>query len=78
MCVACRQRGSQKTLIRVVCDGVRAVLDPTQTAPGRGVYLHANPECIESALKRKLFGRALRVGTPISTEAVSELLNTCQ
>lgn len=74
MCVACRQRGPQKALIRVVCDGVRVIPDPTQRAFGRGVYIHPASECIEVALKRKLLGRSLRVGIDVNTDAVANLL----
>jgi uncharacterized protein len=59
-CVACRQEGGKRELIRVVRnpDGVAAV-DPTGRAPGRGAYLHRSPECVEMARKRRALDRAL-------------------
>ena len=37
------------------------VPDPLGTAPGRGAHLHPTPECYELAVRRKAFGRALRI-----------------
>jgi predicted RNA-binding protein YlxR (DUF448 family) len=46
-------------LLRVTWqDGVGIVLDREQRLGGRGCYVH--PGCVETALQRKAFGRALR------------------
>ena len=37
------------------------VPDPQGTAPGRGAHLHPTTECYELAVRRKAFGRALRL-----------------
>jgi predicted RNA-binding protein YlxR (DUF448 family) len=37
------------------------VPDPQGTAPGRGAHLHPTTACYELAVRRKAFGRALRV-----------------
>ena len=37
------------------------VPDPQGTAPGRGAHLHPTTECYEFAVRRKAFGRALRL-----------------
>jgi predicted RNA-binding protein YlxR (DUF448 family) len=37
------------------------VPDPLGTAPGRGAHLHPTTACYELAVRRKAFGRALRV-----------------
>ena len=37
------------------------VPDPQGTAPGRGAHLHPTAACYELAVRRKAFGRALRV-----------------
>jgi hypothetical protein len=37
------------------------VPDPGATAPGRGAHLHPTTECYDLAVRRKAFGRALRV-----------------
>ena len=53
------------------------VPDPLGTAPGRGAHLHPTTECYELAVRRKAFGRALRVqagGVPggLDSTAVGE------
>jgi uncharacterized protein len=50
-----------------VDDQGRAVLvvDPKGAAPGRGAHLHPTAACYELAVRRKAFGRALRLtGVP--------------
>jgi predicted RNA-binding protein YlxR (DUF448 family) len=37
------------------------VPDPQGTAPGRGAHLHPTVACYELAVRRKAFGRALRI-----------------
>ena len=59
-CVACRQEAGQRSLIRLVKgpDGALAV-DTAGRAPGRGAYLHMDPECIALARKKRALERAL-------------------
>ncbi|GAA4367108.1 hypothetical protein GCM10023146_11100 [Nocardioides caricicola] len=52
------------------------VPDPTATAPGRGAHLHPTAECYELAVRRKAFGRALRVATGLSSAPVGEYLDS--
>jgi predicted RNA-binding protein YlxR (DUF448 family) len=60
-CVACRQEAGKRGLVRVVRDaGGAASIDDRGRAPGRGAYLHRDPECIEIARKRKALDRALK------------------
>lgn len=44
-CVACRKVEAKGTLVRLVrtLEGVQ--VDPKGKMPGRGAYLHANPQC---------------------------------
>ena len=35
-------------------------MDPAGKLPGRGAYVHREAQCVEAALKRKAFERALR------------------
>jgi uncharacterized protein len=64
-CVGCRKRAAKAELLRVVAedsgDGTEVVPDPRGHAPGRGAHLHPTPECLELALRRRAFARALRV-----------------
>ena len=60
MCAGCRDRDNKADLLRIVArDGV-GVVDPTQTLPGRGVYLHPSRDCLDRAVKRRSMGRSLR------------------
>ncbi|GGK62012.1 YlxR family protein [Ornithinimicrobium pekingense] len=82
-CVGCRRRDAQDALLRVV-----AVRDPDVTtrwrlapderrrAPGRGAYVHPDPECLQSAIARRAFGRALRLpaGSEVEVTTVQEQL----
>ena len=60
MCAGCRGREPKSDLLRIVArDGV-GMLDPTQTEPGRGAYLHPKRDCLDRAMKRRSIGRSLR------------------
>jgi predicted RNA-binding protein YlxR (DUF448 family) len=52
-----------------------AVPDPQGTAPGRGAHVHPTTECFELAVRRKAFGRALRVTAGLSSAPVGEYLS---
>jgi predicted RNA-binding protein YlxR (DUF448 family) len=71
-CVACRQEGDKRDLVRIVrIVGGGAAVDPTGHAAGRGAYLHANAECIETARKKRAIERSL--STSVGLEVWSEL-----
>jgi uncharacterized protein len=78
-CVGCRERAPATELLRVVAEPVAVteanaaevivvVPDPTRRRPGRGAHLHHDPACLARAVRRRAFGRALRVAGVISTE----------
>ncbi|WP_245614351.1 YlxR family protein [Actinokineospora inagensis] len=48
-------------LLRVVHVDGRAIPDPRRRMPGRGAWLHPDPECLAKAEKRRAFPRAFRV-----------------
>ncbi|MGN6132024.1 MAG: YlxR family protein [Nocardioidaceae bacterium] len=77
-CVGCRQRATRKELLRVVAGeqgaGLRLVPDPAARAPGRGAHLHPTAECLELALRRRAFGRALRVQGALDSAELEEFL----
>ena len=52
------------------------VPDPGATAPGRGAHLHPTAECYQLAVRRKAFGRALRVPTGLPSAPVEEYLGS--
>jgi predicted RNA-binding protein YlxR (DUF448 family) len=61
-CVACRQTGAKRQLVRVVRapDG-SVTIDPSGKQSGRGAYLCDSPECWQAALKRGILPRALKL-----------------
>lgn len=60
MCAGCRQRAGKSELVRIVSREGVGTVDPAQTAPGRGVYLHPRSACLEQAVRRRSMGRLLR------------------
>ena len=61
-CVGCRARAPKTDLARIVAGPSGASVDPTGAAPGRGAYVHRDPECILAAGRAGVLGRALRTG----------------
>jgi predicted RNA-binding protein YlxR (DUF448 family) len=63
-CIGCRRRDAQADLLRLAvtaADGARAVVvDEGRRLPGRGAWLHPDPDCMAMAVKRRAFGRAFR------------------
>lgn len=67
MCIVTRDRGQPDGLIRFVAgpDG-SVVPDLRQVLPGRGCWVTAERTSVDLAVKRKLFGRALK--TEVTTD----------
>jgi uncharacterized protein len=64
-------------LLRVVAssigNGTHAVLvDTAGSLPGRGAWLHPSPQCLQQAIRRRAFTKALRITGPPDTSAVVE------
>lgn len=73
-CVGCRGRKAKTHLLRFVLDDRRhLVLDEKQLRKGRGAYLCAESRCLDRALAKRAFPRALRgqVSLP-DTEALKQ------
>ncbi|MBN9238187.1 MAG: YlxR family protein [Leifsonia sp.] len=66
-CLGCRERADTSALLRVVASGGEIVPDPSATLPGRGAWVHPTSRCVDSAVKRRAFGRALRVAEALDT-----------
>ncbi|HYO41064.1 MAG TPA: YlxR family protein [Nocardioidaceae bacterium] len=80
-CVGCRQRATKSELLRVVAGdrgaGLEVVPDPAGRAPGRGAHLHPTSACLELALRRRAFARALKTEGPggrLATTAVEDFV----
>ena len=71
-CLGCRQRAPRSSLVRVVARDGRVVVDTAARLPGRGAWVHPVSGCVENAIQRKAFGRALRV-TDLELSALENL-----
>ncbi|WP_110205036.1 YlxR family protein [Nocardioides daejeonensis] len=75
-CIGCRERATKSELLRVVKgSGTTAgavVPDPRGSAPGRGAHLHPTTECLELAVRRRAFARALRLDAKAEVGAVED------
>jgi uncharacterized protein len=70
-CLGCRQRAPRSSLLRVVARDGRAVVDTAARLPGRGAWVHPDSGCVENAIRRRAFGRALRVDNLDTTTLIS-------
>ncbi|MEU2431149.1 YlxR family protein [Streptomyces sp. NPDC007861] len=69
-CVGCRERAAKSDLLRIVAIEDACVPDHRGTLPGRGAYLHPASVCLDLAVRRRAFPRALRVQGPLDTADV--------
>ena len=73
-CVGCRTRASRSDLLRVVTNGSVLVIDERAVHPGRGAWVHETQECMDAAIRRRAFVRALRVTGPLDTQTLTQHL----
>ncbi|MGJ4843026.1 YlxR family protein [Leifsonia sp. Le1] len=73
-CVGCRSRAPRSSLLRVVAQNSKLVVDHSATLPGRGAWLHPVVGCLDKALQRRAFGRALKVDGMLDTTAIQAAL----
>jgi predicted RNA-binding protein YlxR (DUF448 family) len=59
-CVGCRQRGNRSDLIRIVNSQGFLKVDTQKSLSGRGSWLHMSSKCLETAVERSAFSRALK------------------
>jgi predicted RNA-binding protein YlxR (DUF448 family) len=62
-------------LLRVVAvrggnDDYVLTVDAASNLPGRGAWLHPDQQCLHAAIRRRAFGRALRITGSPDTSAV--------
>ena len=74
-CVGCRARAPRSTLLRVVAVDSSLVADERASMPGRGAWVHETIECVDAAVRRRAFVRALRVPGPLDTQTFEKRLN---
>lgn len=51
------------------------VIDERAVLPGRGAWVHDTAACVDAALRRHAFVRALRVSGPLDTQTIQKRLN---
>ncbi|MBT2421049.1 YlxR family protein [Streptomyces sp. ISL-22] len=69
-CVGCRERAAKTDLLRIVAIKDECVPDPRGTLPGRGAYVHPALVCLDQAVRRRAFTRALRAPGALDTKAL--------
>ncbi|MFE9312582.1 YlxR family protein [Streptomyces sp. NPDC006706] len=77
-CVGCRERAAKIELLRTVVVEGECVPDPRGTLPGRGAYVHPAPVCLDQAVRRRAFPRALRVPGPLDVMALRRYVEQAQ
>lgn len=73
-CVGCRRRAPASELLRVVARDGALAPDPRRLLPGRGAHVHPDPRCLELAVRRRAFPRALRVSGPLDVTELRKLV----
>ena len=71
-CVGCRQRAAKTDLLRIVAIEDACVPDLRGTLPGRGAYIHPALVCLDQAVRRRAFTRALRAPGALDTKALRQ------
>ncbi len=73
-CVACRRKAPRDDLLRVVLHEGRLIPDDRAVLPGRGAWVHPTTKCLETAVSRGAFARALKAsGKPDSSPLENRL-----
>ena len=79
-CLGCRRTDSRSALLRVTArqDGsgaIQVVPDVRRRLGGRGAWLHTDVGCVEQAVRRRAFARALRVRAPVDLTPLTAYLD---
>ncbi|WP_139417506.1 YlxR family protein [Agromyces laixinhei] len=74
-CIGCRSRAPRASLLRLVAQNSHVIADDEAVLPGRGAWLHPSLECYQLAVRRRAFGRALRIRGEVDTGNVENKLN---
>lgn len=51
------------------------IIDEHAVLPGRGAWMHPTRECMEAAVRRRAFVRALRVSGDLDMQTIEKRLN---
>ncbi|WP_449277693.1 YlxR family protein [Leucobacter sp. GX24907] len=75
-CVACRVCAPRAELLRVVLRDGRLIADDRKVLPGRGAWVHPTAQCLERAVSRGVFSRALKVSGKPDASPLENRLKT--
>jgi len=50
------------------------IVDEKKAMPGRGAWVHETIECVDAAIRRRAFVRALRVPGPLDAQTIEHHL----
>lgn len=75
-CVACRKRAPRTELLRVVVRDGQLTPDDSAVLPGRGAWVHPTARCLDQAVSRGVFSRALRVSGRLDAGPIENRLKT--
>lgn len=74
-CIVTRVPGAKETMIRfVIAPGRRVIPDLAGTLPGRGIWLSARGDVLETALSRGAFARAARGAVELPADLAALLV----
>jgi predicted RNA-binding protein YlxR (DUF448 family) len=73
--VGCRARAAKIDLLRVVAVAGSLVVDRRGRLPGRGAYVHPDRACVDLAVRRKAFPRALRHAGTLDLSPLQAFVN---
>ncbi|HVO17774.1 MAG TPA: DUF448 domain-containing protein [Anaeromyxobacter sp.] len=68
-CVGCGQPAARTALVRLRARGGSVVVDAARSG-GRGAWLHPAGACLDRALARRAFARALRAEVQVDAQAI--------
>lgn len=72
--MGCRERAAKSDLLRIVAIEDECVPDPRGTLPGRGAYVHPAVVCLDLAVRRRAFPRALRSRSALDTAELRKVV----
>ena len=60
MCIACRNRSSKESFIKVVRKNDEFQIDNDEKLEGRGYYICKNQQCIEKVISKKILNKVCK------------------
>ena len=75
-CVGCGRRDSAHQLVRIAVKDGHVVPDPDRRLGGRGAWLHPAVVCLDEAVRRRAFTRALRADAGGVAERLAPIIES--